>query len=120
MSSPGTTADPPPGFTPPTDEQVAAIAALNAGHIGTCIGCGQTDDHPHHRVALPGGEEVVWHNDCHARANPPCPICTAVTDSHGDTLKGEALRAFIVAADPGDATAQQLNEEAATTANGVS
>lgn len=106
----------PTGFTPPDQATVDAIASLNAGLIGSCIGCGQTDDHPHHRIDVGGGQEVVWHNDCHARATPACPVCKAVTDSHGGTLTGDALRAHIAANDPAGQVAEQLNDANATEA----
>lgn len=60
----------------------------------TCIGCGQTDDHPRHVIALPDGSEVTWHNDCHAIATG-CQVCKATADS-ADGLKGDDLRAHIV------------------------
>lgn len=60
----------------------------------TCLGCGQTDDHPRHVVSLPDGSEVNWHADCHSIA-AGCPICQA-TVSTAEGLKGDALREHIV------------------------
>ena len=31
----------------------------------TCIGCGQTDDHPRCIVQITATEDVTWHPDCH-------------------------------------------------------
>jgi hypothetical protein len=65
--------------------------------LGTCIGCGQTDDHPKHRIALRDGSEIVWHHDCHAIATGD-PVSAAVA---AKGLKGDKLREHIVKNDPG-------------------
>lgn len=66
----------------------------------TCFVCGQADDHPMHHSVLPDGSSAYAHMDCHARQDPPCGPCKAVTDSHGGTLTGNELRQHIVANDP--------------------
>lgn len=76
--------------------------------LRNCIGCGQIDDHPRHVIGLPGGEDVFWHNDCHARSSAACSICAAVVESAGK-LKGDALRAHIEENDPGAEAAAALN-----------
>lgn len=43
----------------------------------TCIGCGQTDDHPRHVIDTGTTQDVTWHIDCHAVASPPCGSCAA-------------------------------------------
>lgn len=60
----------------------------------TCIGCAQTDDHPRHVVAMPGGVEVTWHMDCHAIATE-CEICVGIVAS-ANGAKGDKLRTHLV------------------------
>jgi hypothetical protein len=56
----------------------------------TCIGCGQTDDHPRHVIAVSDGSEVTWHFDCH-RIAVNCESCTAQTKG-AEKLRGDKLR----------------------------
>lgn len=72
-----------------------------ANPIDTCIGCGQTDDHPKHHSFVGDGTWVAWHNDCHSRA-ANCPHCSAVVESAGE-VKGDELRAHIEANNPAGA-----------------
>lgn len=65
--------------------------------LRTCIGCGQTDDHPRHVIALPEGSEVTWHMDCHAIATS-CDTCMTQT-AGADGATGDALREHITTKD---------------------
>lgn len=56
----------------------------------TCIGCGITDDHPRHVIALPDNTEVTWHMDCHARTTP-CESCAHTVEIAAGAT-GDALR----------------------------
>lgn len=78
------------------------MSAPVANPAKTCLGCGQTDDHPKHVHVQPDHSETAWHMDCHARANPPCEPCTMqIKDSPGvGAAHAEELRAHIVANDP--------------------
>jgi len=70
--------------------------------IGTCLGCRQTDDHPKHLVVVgPSHEHVSWHYDCHAIANPPCPLCVDVLAlrEEDDNGIGEEMRAHLTSAE---------------------
>lgn len=60
----------------------------------TCIGCGQTDNHPKHRIALGDGNEAAWHMDCHARSGDGCESCAAQKEG-AEHLVGEEFRAHI-------------------------
>lgn len=75
--------------------------------IRNCVGCGQTDDHPRHIVDI-GGVDVLWHHDCHARTTD-CEVCAAVTESAGDGVTGDELRAHITQYDPGAAVVAAAN-----------
>lgn len=56
----------------------------------TCIGCGQTDDHPRHVVSMSNDIEVNWHMDCHIIAQG-CEVCQRqLVGAEG--LTGDALR----------------------------
>src|SRR3954469_22747934 len=61
--------------------------------LRNCIGCGKTDTAPRDAVALPDGNTVFWHMDCHVLATG-CAICKAVLDTaggFGSHLKDDAL-----------------------------
>lgn len=61
----------------------------------TCMGCGQTDDHPKHDAVQRDGSSAHWHFDCHARVDPPCESCAwQAKDANGAT--GEAMQAHIL------------------------
>jgi hypothetical protein len=77
--------------------------------LRTCIGCEQTDDHPKHVIALSDGNEVAWHNDCHAIATG-CAVCAATAGS-ADGLKGDKLREHIVSGGAADAVAAVMGED---------
>jgi hypothetical protein len=63
--------------------------------VRTCLGCGQTDDHPRHVITMPDHSEVGWHMDCHTRANPPCEVCKSqIAGAKGAT--GHELREHLV------------------------
>jgi hypothetical protein len=70
-----------------------------ANPVTTCVGCGQTDDHPKHIDVRDDGQhtDVRWHMDCHAAANPPCPTCTSIMEAGATGKTGEDLRAHIQA-----------------------
>jgi len=51
----------------------------------TCIGCGQTDDHPRCIVDKGDEGEVTWHMDCHFIATGPQPCHASVTSADGPT-----------------------------------
>jgi hypothetical protein len=70
----------------------------------TCIGCGQHDDHPKHTISV-GDDEIVWHNDCHARATE-CVPCSAIAASE---LKGDELRKYIEDNDPGGKATEETS-----------
>jgi len=61
--------------------------------VRTCIGCGQTDDHPRHVIYLRTGEDVTWHIDCHALATG-CATCTTQTKT-AKGATGDKLRAHL-------------------------
>lgn len=69
-----------------------------------CIGCGQYDDAPRHVVALPDGNEVLWHMDCHALSGDGCPQCQATVDSAAGKQNAE-LREHIVSGGAAEAVA---------------
>lgn len=58
----------------------------------TCLGCGQTDDHPKDLVSLRDGSEVAWHMDCHATTG--CEACTQQTKSQG-AARGDEFRTIL-------------------------
>lgn len=58
----------------------------------SCVVCGQVDDHPRCLVEDGTGADLLYHKDCHRNAFGEMP-CHAVLD---DSLKGDALRAYIV------------------------
>lgn len=63
----------------------------------TCIGCGQTDDHPRHVVAGIANVDVNWHMDCHVNATG-CPVCaTQIGDADG--AQGDDLRVHLTTKD---------------------
>lgn len=78
--------------------------------VYTCIGCGQTDDHPKHQVGLQDGSTATWHMDCHARATD-CAVCDANVAEKGD-IKGADFRAHIQENRP---FAQLMDEEGVIT-----
>lgn len=59
----------------------------------TCLGCGQTDDHPRHVVTLQDGSDVNWHMDCH-RIATGCDVCTEQT-AGADGVTGDDFRAYL-------------------------
>lgn len=69
--------------------------------LSTCIGCGQTDDHPKHIDERGGGIEVRWHMDCHVislgSGGEPghCDICTPRRVG-ADGLTGDTFRTHIL------------------------
>lgn len=69
--------------------------------VRTCLGCAQTDDHPRHEIAGPGGV-VGYHMDCCAIARD-CEICKAQLDGVGGVAgnpKGDKLRKYLVSTGP--------------------
>lgn len=63
----------------------------------TCTGCGQTDDHPRHVIAVPAGQPLVnFHMDCHRLIG--CPICTEQL-KNADGAQGTELRGHLIAKD---------------------
>lgn len=65
----------------------------------TCLGCGQTDDHPKCNTILNDGQHSAmhFHMDCHAAVTPPCPVCSAVMAAGGAGKTGATLLAHITA-----------------------
>jgi hypothetical protein len=67
--------------------------------VRTCVGCGQTDDHPKHIIvsasSLGAAEtESAFHMDCHTRVTPPCDVCASqIQGAHG--AQGDALRSHL-------------------------
>jgi len=67
-------------------------------NVTTCIGCGQTDDHPKHVVVVNAAHDsVAWHMDCHAHASTACEVCDAQT-ALAAGAKGDALRTHLIGA----------------------
>jgi len=69
--------------------------------VRTCIGCGQTDDHPRHVIVV-GEVDVPWHIDCHVLA-AGCAICRHLLDGVGGVdgnPKGDMLRDHLDALPP--------------------
>ncbi len=68
---------------------------MPAGTVRTCIGCGQTDDHPKHRYGAgptdPG--QRCYHLDCHAAMG--CETCKPQIVDKGD-LRGDDFRAQLI------------------------
>lgn len=62
--------------------------------VRNCLGCGQVDDHPRHRVRLPRDQYVEWHMDCHSRSPDGCETCEA-TVAAAEERQGHELRMFI-------------------------
>lgn len=60
----------------------------------TCVGCGQTDDHPRHVIATSDGNSVNWHMDCHAASDAGCESCAAQKDGAAH-LVGDEFRAHV-------------------------
>ena len=76
----------------------------NARPRTTCLGCGKADPAPKDQVALPDGNSVFYHMDCHVIvAN--CQVCKGVLTevAGGHTAKGkkneELLSAILDAQD---------------------
>lgn len=65
--------------------------------IRSCVGCGQSDDHPRDVVNLPDGNTANYHMDCHVLiAN--CEVCAAQLAGVGGVQgnpKGDDLRAHL-------------------------
>jgi len=65
-------------------------------NVTTCIGCGQTDDHPHHvTVVNAQHDSVSWHFDCHSASSAACESCARQLEG-SNGAKGEALRAHLI------------------------
>lgn len=72
----------------------------------TCIGCGQTDDHPRLVVAGTLGDhkaDITWHHDCWVIAHPDDGSDIGVTHMHefvaaAKGAKGEDFRKFALGA----------------------
>lgn len=66
-----------------------------SGVMQSCLGCGQSDDHPKHQVVIPPNfDSVFWHMDCHLKITG-CDICApTVLSANGKT--GEDFRTHIV------------------------
>lgn len=79
--------------------------------VSTCMGCGQTDDHPKHQMGLADGSTSYWHMDCHARSGDGCPTCETNVAEKGD-LKGADFRQHIEENRP---FAQLMDEEGVIT-----
>jgi hypothetical protein len=62
--------------------------------VRTCIGCGQSDDHPKDQVVLGAGESVFWHMDCHVIATG-CESCRAQI-AGADGATGSALHRHLM------------------------
>lgn len=64
--------------------------------VRTCIGCGQTDDHP--RCVEWRDEDITWHHDCHQIAIGDAPCHTQMSKRAADGAVGvgmlESIRAF--------------------------
>lgn len=60
--------------------------------VRSCVGCGQTDDHPRHVIALRDGTTMDWHMDCHA--NNGCQSCAHQTRNKGETV-GDEFRVIL-------------------------
>ena len=64
----------------------------------TCLGCGQTDDHPKHVVVITADHvSVAWHMQCHAASSAGCDVCTEQT-ANAAGLTGDALRNHLIGA----------------------
>lgn len=75
-----------------------------AAELRTCMGCGQSDDHPKHHAVQADGGSAYWHMDCHSRVDPPCPSCTPqVAEAKGAT--GGDFRAHIIRIHAGEQSA---------------
>ena len=64
----------------------------------TCLGCGQSDDHPKHVLVVTADHEsVAFHMDCHSRMSTPCDVCTEQT-ANAAGLTGDDLRNHLIGA----------------------
>lgn len=65
------------------------------GAMQSCLGCGQSDDHPKHQVVIPPNfDSVFWHFDCHLKITG-CDLCApTVLSAKGKT--GDDLRKHIM------------------------
>jgi hypothetical protein len=85
--------------------------------VRTCIGCGASDDHPRHVIAV-GDIEVTWHMDCHHLATG-CEVCAHQLADAPKGAKGDKLRGHLVGLPPtaiehhdaGGVTISALGEE---------
>jgi hypothetical protein len=62
-------------------------------HVGTCTGCGQSDDHP--KVYVIDGR--IYHHDClpgDLRVQLD-PLAETITSAAHSGTRGDALRSFI-------------------------
>lgn len=101
-----TTPAPPPAQ--PAPAQPAPVAAGPAAPIRFCPVCKVADDHPRHDI-FGTDPNVAPHMDCCAKSGCPDGSCDVIVwiaasaddpkgpaGPHGDTPKGDNLRAFIV------------------------
>jgi hypothetical protein len=62
--------------------------------VRSCLGCGQSDDHPRHVVDIGGTMTANFHMDCHVQL-ADCEVCAAqIADAKG--AKGDELRAHLL------------------------
>lgn len=62
--------------------------------VFSCLGCGQSDDHPKHVIDLDGTNLARWHYACHASV-AGCEICVPIAEAAmGKT--GEDLRTHLM------------------------
>lgn len=75
-----------------------------------CIGCGQYDDGPRHVIALPDGNSVLWHMDCHLLSAADCPECRATVES-AQGKQNDELRVHIESGGAETAVAAATGQE---------
>ena len=59
----------------------------------TCIGCGQTDDHP--RCVEWRDEDITWHHDCHQIAIGNAGCHAELADGASVGVGGDMLQAIL-------------------------
>lgn len=74
-----------------------------AHQIRTCIGCGQTDDHPRLVVAgtVDHTADITWHHDCWCIAHPDDGSDAGVAEmhlvvAHAAGRQGDELREYLL------------------------
>lgn len=97
----------------PLPDWVLHPSIPRAAIMRTCIGCGQTDNHPKIIKATTGAPaaEIYWHHDCYviAKAGDDWPDIAALLQG-ADGTTGHQLRLHLMRTTGGDQQPQEVSE----------